>query len=250
MRKKKAELPEGGVTRNAGGLINDGSVNYHFTSDGLIDWRKMVKDCYLYPNPSKNLSETDITKLDDRDLCILLGGLKELAQIRGYTSVDYDVVAPSPECVIATCKITWIANFETENKEVTFSAIGDASLNNTSGIGGVYYLASTAENRAFARCIRSFLRINVVSREELAKGFLKLRNNNESSSDVSSGGASPANLLEETMKKKGVPFSQIRAKLLEEGLDGAEDINSVNDIPKDKIFELITRIKKAKAKAV
>ena len=156
MRKKKAELPELGVTRNSGGLINDGSVDYHFTEDGMIDWRKMVKDCYLYPNPSKNLTETDISKLDDRDLCILLGGLKELAQIRGYTSVDYEVVAPSPDCVIATCKITWTPNYETENKEVTFSAIGDSSLNNTSGIGGVYYLASTAENRAFARCIRSF----------------------------------------------------------------------------------------------
>ena len=116
MRKKKAELPELGVTRNSGGLINDGSVNYHFTEDGMIDWRKMVKDCYLYPNPSKNLAETDISKLDDRDLCILLGGLKELAQIRGYTSVDYEVVAPSPDCVIATCKITWTPNFETENK--------------------------------------------------------------------------------------------------------------------------------------
>ena len=61
MRKKKAELPELGVTRNSGGLINDGSVDYHFTEDGMIDWRKMVKDCYLYPNPSKNLTETDIS---------------------------------------------------------------------------------------------------------------------------------------------------------------------------------------------
>ena len=248
MRKKKTELPELGVTRNSGGLINDDSVQYHFTDDGMIDWRKMVKDRYLYPNPSKNISETDISKLDDRDLCILLGGFKELAQIRGYTNVEYDVVAPSADYVIATCKVTWIPNFETENKEVTFSAIGESSLNNTSGIGGVYYLASTAENRAFARCIRSFLRINVVSREELAKGFLKPRAN-ESSSDVSSGGSSPANLLEETMKKKGVPFSQIKVKLVEEKVEGADEMNSVNDIPKDKIFELIDRIKKAKVKA-
>ena len=248
MRKKKAELPELGVTRNSGGLINDGSVDYHFTEDGMIDWRKMVKDCYLYPNPSKNLTETDISKLDDRDLCILLGGLKELAQIRGYTSVAYEVVAPSPDCVIATCKITWTPNYETENKEVTFSAIGDSSLNNTSGIGGVYYLASTAENRAFARCIRSFLRINVVSREELAKGFLKAKTES-SSSTVSAGSSSPASLLEATMKKKGLSFSQLKSKLVDEGVSGAEEMSSVNDIPNDKIFELIDRIKKAKAKA-
>jgi len=248
MRKKKAELPELGVTRNSGGLVDDGSIKYHFTEDGLIDWRKMVKDCYLYPNPSKSISETDISKLEDRDLCILLGGLKELAQIRGYTSVNYEVVSPSPECVIATCQISWIPNYETENKEVVFSAIGESSLNNTSGIGGVYYLASTAENRAFARCIRSFLRINVVSREELAKGFLKPKSN-DSSLDTSSGGSSPAHLLEETMKKKGVPFSQIKIKLVEEKIEGAEEMSSVNDIPKDKIFELIDRIKKAKVKA-
>tara|TARA_R110002051_G_scaffold303473_1_gene372356 strand:+ start:2401 stop:3150 length:750 start_codon:yes stop_codon:yes gene_type:complete len=249
MRKKKTELPEAGVTRNSGGLITDDSIKYHFTEDGLIDWRKMVKDCYLYPNPSKNISETDISKLDDRDLCILLGGLKELAQVRGYVSVNYDVVAPSPDYVIATCTITWIPNYETENKEVVYSAIGDSSLNNTTGIGGIYYLATTAENRAFARCIRSFLRINVVSREELAKGFLKPKAN-DSSSGVSSGAASPASLLEETMKKKGVPFSQIKIKLVEEGIPDAEEMSSVNDIPKDKIFELINRIKKAKSKGV
>ena len=72
----------------------------------------------------------------------------------------------------------------------------------------------------------------------------------DSSSSVSAGGSSPANLLEATMKKKGLPFSQLKSKLVDEGVSGAEEMSSVSDIPNDKIFELIDRIKKAKAKAV
>ena len=77
------------IDRNEDGLIN--GVDYVFTDDGLIDWRKMVKPEHLVPNKDRT-SETDVTKLKDYQLIILLGGIKELAQIRGYTDVKYDVV--------------------------------------------------------------------------------------------------------------------------------------------------------------
>ena len=60
------------IDRNKDGLIN--GVDYVFTEDGLIDWRKMVKPEHLVPNKDRT-SETDVTKLKDYQLIILLGGI-------------------------------------------------------------------------------------------------------------------------------------------------------------------------------
>ena len=75
------------INRDTNGLLVDKKVNYIFEENGMIDWRKMINTDHLYANPSKKLSETDVTKLKDTEFCILLSGLKELAQIRGYSKV-------------------------------------------------------------------------------------------------------------------------------------------------------------------
>ena len=142
------------IKRDDNGLISDGSVEYTFNENGFIDWRKMIKAEHLVPNAQKT-NETDVTKLKDTELIILLAGIKDLAQVRGFTDVRYDVQTPSADFVVATCSIKWIPNYETEDKEVTFSAIGDAGAHNTHGFGQSF-LGPMAENRAFVRCVRNF----------------------------------------------------------------------------------------------
>ena len=235
------------INRDANGLLVDKKVNYIFEDNGMIDWRKMINTDHLYANPSKKLSETDVTKLKDTELCILLSGLKELAQIRGYSKVEYDVQTPSSDYVVANCKITWVPNYETEGQEVTFSAVADSSVQNTAPIFGNYFLATTAENRAFARCVRSFLTINIVSKEEMAESSVQnniYRSNGNVPSSSSSG--TPEESLTEAMKEKGISFDRVKAKLIKEEVKGAEDFESVSDIPKQKIFQLISRIKSSK----
>ncbi len=235
------------INRDANGLLVDKKVNYIFEDNGMIDWRKMINTDHLYANPSKKLSETDVTKLKDTELCILLSGLKELAQIRGYSKVEYDVQTPSSDYVVANCKINWVPNYETEGQEVTFSAVADSSVQNTAPIFGNYFLATTAENRAFARCVRSFLRINIVSKEEMAESSVQnniYRSNGNVPSSSSSG--TPEESLTEAMKEKGISFDRVKAKLIKEEVKGAEDFESVSDIPKQKIFQLISRIKSSK----
>ena len=235
------------INRDANGLLVDKKVNYIFEENGMIDWRKMINTDHLYANPSKKLSETDVTKLKDTELCILLSGLKELAQIRGYSKVEYDVQTPSSDYVVANCKITWVPNYETEGQEVTFSAVADSSVQNTAPIFGNYFLATTAENRAFARCVRSFLRINIVSKEEMAESSVQnniYRSNGNVPSSSSSG--TPEESLAEAMKEKGISFDRVKAKLIKEEVEGAENFESVSDIPKQKIFQLISRIKSSK----
>ena len=212
------------ITRDADGLIK--GIDYTFNEDGLIDWRKMIKTEHLVPNKDRT-SETDVTKLKDNQLIILLGGIKDLAQIRGYTDVKYEVVSPSSNYVVATCSITWKPNYETEGEEVTFSSIGDASHENTKSFAKLY-LGPIAENRAFVRCVRNFLKINIVAQEELG--------NTKMFEEPSQAGnqTDPKFLLERVMKDKNVSFTQVKARLAQEGFSGADELESTADIPKLK----------------
>ena len=228
------------IDRNEDGLIN--GVDYLFTEDGLIDWRKMVKPEHLVPNKDRT-SETDVTKLKDYQLIILLGGIKELAQIRGYTNVTYDVVSPSSDYVVATCTISWKPNYETEGEVVVFSAIGDASPHNTNSFAR-NFLGPIAENRAFVRCVRNFLKINIVGKEELGGADAPPTSTNTSST-TSDTSMDPRSMLQAVMNEKGVTFDKLKAKLSSEGFG---EIESLDDIPKLKAFELIERLKKAKVK--
>ena len=227
------------IKRDANGLISGSSIKYQYNEDGLIDWRKMVKAEHLVPNRQKT-SETDVSKLEDHQLIIKLGGIKELAQVRGYTDVKFNVVSPSSDYVVATCTITWIPNYETEDKEVTFSGVGDASPHNTQSFAK-YFLGSIAENRAFVRCVRNFLRINIVGQEELAGTKIASDPDNDTESK-----ASPVALLKNVMKEKSVTFDKLKSKLETEGFPKVDKINTLEDIPKLKIFELIERMKKIK----
>ncbi len=229
------------LTRDKNGLVS--GVDYTFDDSGLIDWRKMIKPEFLVPNRDRT-NQTDVSKLKDHELIILLGGIKELAQIRGYTDVSYEVVSPSPEYVIATCKITWTPNYETEGKEVSFSAIADASPHNTNEFGQIF-LAACAENRAFVRCVRNFLRINVVSKEELKLDSPnKFAGNKPLASGKDEQIEGPHGLLSKTMRDKGVTFDIVKTKLIEEKYEEADSFQDVSDIPKSKVFELIDRLKK------
>jgi len=235
------------IKRDEHGLITGGSVSYVFNEDGFIDWRKMIKTEFLVPNLQKT-SETDVSKLKDTELIILLGGIKELAQVRGYTDVRYDVHSPSADYVVTSCSITWTPNYETEGKEVTFSAIGDAGPHNTHGFGSSF-LGPMAENRAFVRCVRNFLKINIVGAEEMKKMTLGKPFSPQSASALTEevDQPSPVALLKKVMAEKKVDFDRLKKRLEDENYDKVDSISSVENIPKAKIFELITRLKKVKA---
>ena len=212
-------IPSKVFNRNSYGLINNKDTNYTYNEDGTINWRAMVKTQYLVPNRQKT-QETDVSKLEDKDLLILLGGIKELAQIRGYTNVSYKVVAASESYFATSCRITWIPNYETEGREISFESLADASGSNTKSFAR-YFLAAIAENRAFVRCVRSFLRINIVGQEEL--GDAKILEENI----LAVNPTSPYNLLEKLMKEKNITFNTLKDKLIKENFG---DISSIKDI--------------------
>lgn len=221
------------IERDEFGLVK--GYNYIFDEGGKVNWRKLIKPEYLVP--MRGVEETDITKLQDKDLMILLQGTKELADLRGYKSVTYKIINASPEYCCASCNIKWIGNYESEGREIEFESIGDASLNSTDSFARLY-MGAIAENRAFVRCVRNFLRINIVGKDEIGNS------NIIKSTDNKSVIAKQAKLLEDIMEKKNIIFNpHIIAKLKEEG-KWDESYKSVKDLPPEIILHYIGRLKK------
>jgi hypothetical protein len=120
--------------RNEFGLIK--SINYSFNEDGSINWRDMIKSEFLYPNKGwfdiRNQSvPNSMDGLNDKQLLIMLGGIKELAKLRGFTDVAYQVSHIKEDYVVAKCQITWIGNYETNDRSVLFEDVANATANNT-----------------------------------------------------------------------------------------------------------------------
>jgi hypothetical protein len=201
----------------------------------------MIKPEFLVPNKDKfatgtDFSSIDVTQLDDSQLLILLGGIKDIACIRGFTEVDYDVITARQDYVAVKCNIVWIPNYETGMSAVKFSALADAHFENTSGFGNKFLMA-IAENRAFIRAVRNFLRINIVGQDEIDP-----KKKNETIEE--SQPTNPANVLNKVMSEVGLTFDVIKQKLILENDAEANDWNSISDIPKKRIFEIIERIKR------
>jgi hypothetical protein len=226
--------------RNEFGLLEN--IKYSFCEDGLVDWRSMIKKEYLVPNrdvvKDKNV---DVTELPDNQLLILLGGLKELAQIRGFEKVEYEVINASSDYVAVKCNIIWIPNFETSNKSVSFSSLADAHLDNTKDFAKNFLMA-IAENRAFIRCVRNFLRINIVGNDEIGKSTSASIDAVENNSETCAS-PQPVALLKETMTKYGISFSQIKERAIQKNIDNASTWEKEEDIPTLTMFNIISGIK-------
>jgi len=157
--------------RNDIGLID--SVNYVFNDDGSVDWRAMIKPEFLYPNKDwfelrKLAVPASIEGLEDKQLLIMLGGIKELAKLRGFHSVSYDVRNERENYVTAKCTIEWIGNYESDRKIVVYEDVANATASNTDDFC-LKFLESIACNRAFVRCVRNFLNIHIVGADEIDK---------------------------------------------------------------------------------
>jgi hypothetical protein len=154
--------------RNEHGLLE--SVDYVFNEDGSVNWRAMISADHLYPNKDwfeyrKMPVPDSIEGLDDSQLLIKLSGIKELARLRGFHSVTYDISESSDDRVVAQCMINWIENYESNGSQV-FTSIANATTNNTNGFAAKF-LECIAENRAFVRCVRNFLNIHIVGADEI-----------------------------------------------------------------------------------
>lgn len=165
------QAPMAKYKRNEYGLIE--SVKYVFNEDGSVNWRAMIIPEFLYPNRDwfdarKKPVPDSIEGLDDKQLSIMLGGIKELAKLRGFVSVRFDVKHIKDQYVTSKCCISWLGNYETNGEYVTYEDVGNATFDNTDDFC-LKFLETIACNRAFVRCVRNFLNIHIVGADEIDK---------------------------------------------------------------------------------
>jgi len=190
----------GRFQRNAFGLLSN--VDYIFSEDGSVNWRSMIKDEHLFPNKSWfDLRKKDVPRtidgLKDHQLLIKLSGIKELAKLRGFTDVSYEVVKCEQDHVAAICHMTFLPNYETGGKAVHFQDMANATLNNTSSFA-TKFLETIACNRAFVRCVRNFLNVHIVGDDEIDKS----NNPGGGSQSVISPTLTPYSMVESLAKDK------------------------------------------------
>jgi|TARA_R110001583_G_scaffold86596_1_gene226180 hypothetical protein len=165
-------------SRDEGGLLK--SVDYKFNEDGSVNWRAMVDSKYLFPNKSwfearNKPTPRSVDGLQDNQLLIKLAGIKELAKLRGYSSVRYNVIKCEKDHVAIKCEISWVPNFENPSQEsdflpasTQFEDVANATTENTSSFA-TKFLETIAANRAFVRCVRNFLNVHIVGDDEIDK---------------------------------------------------------------------------------
>jgi len=237
--------------RNEHGLLEN--VDYVFNEDGSVDWRAMIKEEFLYPNKGWFDSRsqpvpTSSEGLEDKQLLIMLGGIKELAKMRGYSTVAFDVVHSSDGYVTAKCMINWNKNYETQD-EVVYEDYANATLANTDNFCAKF-LETIACNRAFVRCVRNYLNIHIVGADEIDKSKGAPAQTYESDSEFSI--TTPVDLLQKTLRDKHSVDSFDDCKELLRELwksdkyrnEDAKEWSSYKDIPTKEARKLIVALNK------
>lgn len=230
------------------------NVDYIFNEDGSVDWRSMIKPEFLYPNKgwfdTRNQSVPTSTEgLKDNQLLIMLGGIKDLARLRGFNSVRFSTEREE-DYVTAKCTIQWNGNYETNGSLTTYEDIANATGENTDDFC-YKFLETIACNRAFVRCVRNFLNINIVGADEIDKSNGK-PSAKPNSQVTSNAPITPSGLLEKTLRDKhGVNSFDAFKELLRDLWksekyvnESVKDWNSFSDIPAKEARKLIGIIAK------
>jgi hypothetical protein len=240
--------------RNELGLIE--GVQYQFNEDGSINWRAMIKPEFLYPNKEwfevrKMPVPETVEGLADHQLLVKLGGIKELARLRGFNSVQYTLNTLTDKYATAICEICWMPNYETCGVAQVFASTANATSDNCSGFG-VKFLEAIAENRAFVRAVRNYLNIHIVGDDEIDKSKNKVAYE-ESEAIVQA--LTPHGALQNACRQAGYSNFEDFLKLLRKFWkdesyknESAKDWKSFDDIPVKDCRKLLTLVSSCQSK--
>lgn len=233
--------------RDSNGLIKN--LQYKYDTYGFVDWRAMINPKHVVLNRNsvakaglnyEALSDTDREKFlvewPDEKKIIKLAGFKEVARLRGYSSVK-NTVEQVGEKVICHCTIEWIMNCD---GYFTYTAAASASPAN---VAPEYSqaLEAIACNRAFARAVRESLNIHVVSDEELDP------NKVEEVSNAKIPSTHPRAQLIKKCGEMGIEFPAVKTMIIGLGLDNI-DIVSFDTIPGPTAMSVLDEVRKSQVK--
>lgn len=271
-RKKKTETEETqenltvSLKRDEEGLLE--GVEYIKNDQGYIDWRRMINPDHIvlnrqrkdeiekeYGKPFSDIEKIfneDETQIDDKFKLILLAGFKELARLRGYTSVEYPFTVAHPEFVSTRCRINWIGNYETNGEKSSFEDGADAHFNNTFSWYG-NYLTTAATNRAFVRAVRNFLGVHIVGSDEIGpngertdRGSEQTTTVNPYEETISRLSSKKGDAVRVAAEELGITFEELKQKCVSQKMKGAEEWISFSDITGNNALVILNALEKKK----
>lgn len=226
------------LSRDDNGLLPN--VTHKFTDDGFVDWKAMIPEKYIVINEDKFKNRgipTSIKECKDNELLILLGGIKEVAKIRGLVTRSNKVVRADDTACVVECTVEFSPNFETGFRPLIYSDVASCGRDNCSSEIQRSFKESIAANRAFVRAVRNALRIDIVASDELDKPNYK-QFSSKNSDEVPMGEESkkgvstlPWAMLRDSAKTQGFDdFQSFKTRMVERAKEG-----KLSGIPDDKV---------------
>lgn len=239
--------------RTPDGLIE--GFEYRRTEDGRIDWKAHLSARWLRVKDDKKaelerkvgrpLKDIDLSTVDDWYLFVKLGGYNEVARLRGFDSLTHSVDYVDAQKAVVTCTMHFVPNVEEPNG-LTCAGVASGSIYNIKP-DFAPFMETIAENRAFARCVRRALNINIVSEEELGKGVAMTQGAAESRPEEPQETASlkPYAVLEKRCRELKITFIalQTSAKTIKDKLTSdPASWTDFRDIEKADVWTLLGKI--------
>jgi hypothetical protein len=228
------------------GLLN--GKDHPLDENGFVNWRAMIDKKFFVLNQwnyarkfgidiavlTEEEKQEHLNTAKDEDLLVLLGGFKSVARLRGYSSINSELVSSDAEKSVVKVTITWIPNFETDFNTVRVSAIKSASLMNTHK-DFFRYSEAIAENRAFITCVRNTLNIPVIGNDELKE---------DESLDIKYSAPKPNKFLKEFCEKNRISFGEVATLAQENKYNWSEkweDFNKIDASTAGSLLHDLTR---------
>jgi hypothetical protein len=156
--------------------------------------------------------------------------------LRGYRSINSELVSSDGEKAVVKVTIDWTPNFETNYENLTVSAIKSSSPYNTDA-NFVKYNEAIAENRAFVTVVRNSLSIPVIGSDEIKE---------DEEVKVQFSAPKPNKFLEELCGKKKISFAVLKEIAVDLGYQWEDDWTSFSEITASKAGSLLHDINKQK----
>lgn len=206
--------------------------------DGSIDWLKLIPEEFIVAQ-DKSKADIPISELKDNEKMVLLGGWKYLLKLRGFKSKKDIIHSSSKDFVSASCEIVWLPHEDSGMQEQVYYASADSHDGNTDPFMCQYHTAN-AQNRAFVRCVREYLNIHIVGKDELSKNSIPDFSNE--SKGVQSVSPKPQQVLEKIAASQNKNLSSALKWISEKQelpKEKIEKIKSWGDIPENVTYKMI-----------
>lgn len=212
-----------------------------------VDWKALIPPQFIYirnSNKEDIVSDEEMESVDDQQKLVKLEGYRFLAEVRGFTKNKSKVLRLDDETCTIQNTIKWGGYSYgglVFNKVETSATVSVCKRE----LGEMFkdHLVSIAENRAFCRNVRAFLRIPILSEDEVVVNAVEqAKPQNESSENV----ADPKKKMRLLMKEKGLEnFADFKAKMVELEISGADEWADMRSV---KNPMLVLRINSALSK--